>query len=362
MRPALCPANISLLSGLLLPGTRADHNRDRNFRGKLALVTVFDFALGDTDAACLFRSGDAALPDPSAGGGAEGSTGPCNPNPCQHAGTCGELFGHFTCTCQRGFQGPTCADIAPPPAPPPPPPPPPPGATQCSRIQLVIRDQCQSNCAGCDFTNANVVLGQCVERGSVAAEALRAQCAMTPALQPVTPRVEEYSVGAAGLQGWSTLRMIGTCNAAAGCANIYTIAGTVSTALQIPAGFQVAVPFGVDIGGTNPAFWAILPESQYDSWLTIGIDDGTRAGDISSIGIPFDGNFGWSEDRGIWTNNGALFYMDPSAGAVGDVLLGQVTVRPATRGAPTNVATMMLQGRSTAGAGDWSQNSVTFQL
>ena len=122
------------------------------------------------------------------------------------------------------------------------------------------------------------------------------------------------------------------------------------------------MPFGASIGGTNPAFWAILPESQYDSWLTIGIDDGTRAGDMSSIGIPFDGNFGWSEARGIWTNNGALFYMDPSAGATGDVLLGQVTVRPATRGAPTNVATMMLQGRSTAGAGDWSQNSVTFQL
>ena len=156
--------------------------------------------------------------------------------------------------------------------------------------------------------------------------------------------------------------MIGTCNPAAGCENIYTIAGTVATPLQIPAAFQVAMPFGANIGGTNPAFWGILPDSQYDSWLTIGSDDGTRAGDISSIGIPFDGNSAWSETRGIWTNNGALFYMDPTTGAAGDVVLGQVTVREATQGTPTNVATMMLQGRSVGGAEDWSQNSVTFQL
>ena len=295
----------------VLPGTRADLNTDRNFHGKLALVSVFDFALGDTDAECLFRSGDAALPDPSAGNGygGEDSTGPCNPDPCQNGGVCGEIFGHFTCRCLpgSGFQGLTCADRAPPPAPPPPPPSPP------------------------------------------------------PTLQPVTPRVEEYSVGA-GLQGWSTLRMIGTCNPAAGCANIYTIAGTVGTALQIPAGFQVAAPFGANIGGTNPAFWAILPDTQYDSWLTIGSDDGTRTGDISSIGIPFDGTYGWSASRGLWTNNGALFYMDPNAGAVGDVVLGQVTVRPDTRGTATNMATMMLQGRSVGGVQDWSQNSVTFQL
>ena len=177
----------------------------------------------------------------------------------------------------------------------------------------------------------------------------------------MTAHVEDYSVGG-GLQGWSTLRMMGTCNPAAGCANIYTIAGTAVSNLQIPAAFQVAPPFGANIGGTNPAFWGIIPDSQYDSWLTIGADDGTRANDLSSIGISFDGNTGWSETRGIWTNNGALFYMDPNAGATGDVLLGQVTVRPDTRGTAANVATMMLQGRSTGDAEDWSQTSVTFEL
>ena len=83
---------------------------------------------------------------------------------------------------------------------------------------------------------------------------------------------------------------------------------------------------------------------------------------MSSIGIPFDGNFGWSETRGLWTNNGALFYMDPSVGATGRVLLGQITVRDDTRGTAANVATMMLQGRSTLSASDWNQNSVVFEL
>jgi hypothetical protein len=57
--------------------------------------------------------------------------------------------------------------------------PPAPPAPECSPLQLTVRDQCQSNCASCDFSDVNVVLGQCVERGSVAVEALRAQCAAT---------------------------------------------------------------------------------------------------------------------------------------------------------------------------------------
>ena len=65
------------------------------------------------------------------------------------------------------------AGQAPTPAPPTPPGP------ECSRLQLALRDRCQTDCAGCDFPNVNVVLGQCVERGLVAAEALRAQCAAT---------------------------------------------------------------------------------------------------------------------------------------------------------------------------------------
>ena len=44
----------------LVLGGRADHNGQRHFRGKLALVNVFDTSLSATQAQCLFRAGDAA--------------------------------------------------------------------------------------------------------------------------------------------------------------------------------------------------------------------------------------------------------------------------------------------------------------
>ena len=47
-------------------GARADHDPNRHFRGKMALVNVYDYAVSDVQAECMFRGGDAALPDPSA--------------------------------------------------------------------------------------------------------------------------------------------------------------------------------------------------------------------------------------------------------------------------------------------------------
>ena len=297
----------------LFLGTRADISPARNFHGKLALVNVYDFVLADTEAECLFYTGDAALPDPAAGGGGYGVDlgGPCDPNPCANGGICAELFGHFTCNCQAtDYGGRSCTDAVAPPAPPPFVPAPPP-----------------------------------------------------PATQKVTSRVDVYTSTRGGTvpAGMTTMRMYATCNVAAGCRNIYTLAGNTATPLQIPAAYQVASPFGTSVGGSNPAFFSILPDAEFDSWLTLGSDDGSQAGRMSSIGIPWDGAFGWSDTRAIWTNNGALFFMDPDTGPSGDVLLAQLTVADSSISAATNIATMMLQGRSNNGA-DWSQNGVTFQL
>ena len=45
-------------------GSRADHEANLHFRGKIALVSVYDYVVTNTQAMCLFRGGDAALPDP----------------------------------------------------------------------------------------------------------------------------------------------------------------------------------------------------------------------------------------------------------------------------------------------------------
>ena len=53
--------------------------------------------------------------------------------------------------------------------------------------------------------------------------------------------------------------------------------------MVIPAAFQVAAPFGAHVGGTNPAFWTYSPDTQYDSWMTVGIVDGDENSALGSI-------------------------------------------------------------------------------
>jgi hypothetical protein len=52
--------------------------------------------------------------------------------------------------------------------------------------------------------------------------------------------------------------------------------GAPAHTMRIPPAYQVAAPFGVDIGGVNPQFFPIRKEAQFDSWLTAG---GTSQGD-----------------------------------------------------------------------------------
>jgi hypothetical protein len=69
--------------------------------------------------------------------------------------------------------------------------------------------------------------------------------------------------------------------------NIYAIFGDKqnNAHLRLPPCYHVPAPFGVNIGGTNPAFWAVSPDAQYDSWLSVGVTRGNVHNEISSIGI-----------------------------------------------------------------------------
>ena len=80
--------------------------------------------------------------------------------------------------------------------------------------------------------------------------------------------------------------------------------GDVTTPLVIPPAYQAPVPFGTNVGPTNPQFWALSPESEYDSFLTIGLGGAAAApGALSSIGIDFEG---WTSTSGINAPNGAV--------------------------------------------------------
>ena len=130
--------------------------------------------------------------------------------------------------------------------------------------------------------------------------------------------------------------------------NVYAMAGTPDQRLIMPAAFQVAAPFGTDVGGVSPAFFPVNADAEFDSWLTVGATDGSAGAAISTIGLGLDG---WSLSTGISANNGAVFWMDPNAGPTGTdpICVAQVTVPAGS----DLTAAGVLQGRSVSG-NDWS--------
>ena len=58
-----------------------------------------------------------------------------------------------------------------------------------------------------------------------------------------------------------------------------------------------------------PAFFGIFPDSQFDSWLTIGPTEG-EATLLSAIGIDWAGDDA-AADEWLHVDDGALFWMDP---------------------------------------------------
>jgi hypothetical protein len=93
--------------------------------------------------------------------------------------------------------------------------------------------------------------------------------------------------------------------------NVYTIFGKGKTSpqnrvahpMEVPPAFQVPAPFGASVGGTNPAFWKLSKDAQFDSWLTVAEKEGNAKGAVSSIGIDFDS---WTEQSGLTVNDGAV--------------------------------------------------------
>jgi hypothetical protein len=101
-------------------------------------------------------------------------------------------------------------------------------------------------------------------------------------------------------------------------------------------------------GPTNPAFFPMMADAEFDSFLTIGMDGpATVPGALSSIGIDFST---WSETTGISTTDGAVFFMNPDHGAtVQPVTMAQLTL---PNGVPCR-GSFSAQGRGLLGMEDW---------
>ena len=134
--------------------------------------------------------------------------------------------------------------------------------------------------------------------------------------------------------GMTTVRLTVALDATQ--SNVYAMSGVQRGGLEMPAAYQVAPPFGADLGGTSPAFFPIanndaLGFAEFDSWLSIGVVDGSAPGAISAS-PGFDLSL-WTADAGLSTRDAAIFYMDPASGPArggGPVVMAQITSAAAT--------------------------------
>jgi hypothetical protein len=151
-------------------------------------------------------------------------------------------------------------------------------------------------------------------------------------------------------------------------ANVYALAGTLDSGpLTAPAAYQVAAPFGADIGGVSPAFFPIanndaLGYSEFDSWLTVGVTDGSAPGAIAAS-PGFDIATMWTATTPLLQNDGAVFYMDPttmgSNSGSNPVVLMQITMLSANMGlAGETMATATVQGNLADSLDSWSSRMV----
>ena len=112
---------------------------------------------------------------------------------------------------------------------------------------------------------------------------IAALCALLAAAEAQQSIVPVTTATSTGKPGYTTYQVsVQFTNAR----DVYALFGEPGDPMTFPPAFQVATPFGTDVGPVNPAFFAVMPEAQFDSFLTIGLDGPSSIpGALASIGI-----------------------------------------------------------------------------
>ena len=140
--------------------------------------------------------------------------------------------------------------------------------------------------------------------------------------------------------------------------NIYALSGTPASQLTVPAAYHAAAADGgTNSGDVMTPYYCMpdgtvgpYPNSEHDSWLTIGVTDGT-AGVLFNT-YPFGDTLAASAS---WTSdNTVLAYSTPDDGPGGAaaIVVGQITRLTSD---PDATVTMNLHGRVTVRTGSMDQ-------
>ena len=171
----------------------------------------------------------------------------------------------------------------------------------------------------------------------------------------VCPIITEYSVS--GVRDHTTYRFY---LEGKDIYNVYALFGTKGHELYLPEAYHSNKPYGSNVGGINPIIIQSNPESYFDSWLTIIVDDGDPKHLLESVGIDFSK---WTSEASFSTNNGALFLMEPRQKITtsNHFLIGQMTLHN-HKGHKFQINA---QGRNTKeDIGDylWHENEIQFHI
>lgn len=115
--------------------------------------------------------------------------------------------------------------------------------------------------------------------------------------------------------------------------------------------------FGTNIGGIPDSIIRILPESKYDSYLTIDITNGNTDNELSSVGIDFDN---WNEYSGLIITDGAVFSLQSNNNNINnnEIMIGQITLQNDI----SKTMTINIRGKIDNEYNTWAENNIIFNL
>jgi hypothetical protein len=176
----------------------------------------------------------------------------------------------------------------------------------------------------------------------------------------VCPKMTEVTnCNMGGIEGYTTFRLSVIIKDNMNIKNIYAIYGDREGNMYLPPAYQSDTKTNHNIGGVEPFIKNLNPDTNYDSWLTIGLTDGDTDNKLSAVGIDFNE---WTDTNGINIDNGGVFVMNPVINIVegNEYILGQISVRTGTE----YIVVLNIQGKTIDNSiyESWSEQNIRFNL
>jgi len=172
----------------------------------------------------------------------------------------------------------------------------------------------------------------------------------------VCPIVTEYSVK--GKSDYTTYRV---SLYGKNIYNLYAIYGSSDNEMYLPPAYHYEEPYGNNIGGISPFIIQSNPTVLYDSWLTIGLDNGDPDHLLQSVGIDYDK---WTIKKAFVSKDAAVFMLNPRQQLIKNnhYLIAQLTLDDTKNHTFRINAQGRLTKEDTVKERIWYENNIIFNI